>query len=136
MVNLKISVPIYELSAFNKLAHHAATVEISSDVDSLSEGYTALKSKINDLLRDANLQARLAGEIGDLEATIAAKKGTLEAMESRIQRATEQYERLREFLRNMGIEAADSYLTYHPNYLSGSHPKTVEVIGDDDDNEY
>jgi chromosome segregation ATPase len=135
MINLKISVPVYQSGGFNKLVHEA-TIEVSSDVDSLSEGYTALKTKINDLLRDTNLQAHLAGEIQDLDAEIAAKKGTLEAIESRIQRATEQHERLRQFLRNMGIEAADSHLTYHPNYLSDPQSKTVEVIDDEDDDEY
>jgi hypothetical protein len=134
MINLKISLPVYKSSSWNKLVHEG-TIEVSSDVDSLSEGYIALKLKIDELLRDMNLRVHIAGKIEDLDLELSSKEEELKTLEFQIQRATAQHERLREFLRNMGIDAADSYLTYHPTLLPGSQPKTVEVIGDDDDDD-
>jgi hypothetical protein len=59
MFNVKISVPTYQASSWGQLDKQGE-VQISADVDSLSQEYPVMKAQIDELLKEASAENRLS----------------------------------------------------------------------------
>ncbi len=116
MTFIRISVPVYKKNCWDDLEKDGR-VEVSSDVDNLSEGYQSLKLEIDKLLSELNAQDRLAKQAHDLENEIEQKARKLQYLLKNIEQATEHYESLRFFLHNMGIDPNSSRLTFDKRLL-------------------
>ncbi|MEG3907329.1 hypothetical protein QT979_08530 [Microcoleus sp. w2-18bC1] len=116
MTFLKISVPVYKKNNWENLEKDGR-IEVSSDVDNLSEGYQSLKLEIDKLLSEVNAENRLAKEVHELELEIENKAWKLKGILKDIEKATEHYESLKFFLQNLGVDPISPRLTFDKRFL-------------------
>lgn len=116
MTFLKLSIPVYKKNAWDNLEKDGR-LEVSSDVDNLSEGYQSLKLEIDKLLSEIQAENRLAQEAHALENEIEKKAWKLKALIKDIEQATEHYESLKFFLQNLGVDPVSSRLTFDKRFL-------------------
>jgi hypothetical protein len=76
MTFLKISIPIYKIDKWDRLEKDGK-IEVSSEVDSLTDGYESLRIQIDNLLAQLDASVRLADDASKLETEIAQKAYTL-----------------------------------------------------------
>ncbi|MEG4977090.1 hypothetical protein [Microcoleus sp. K4-B3] len=128
MTFLKISVPVYKKNKWENLDRDGK-IEVSSDVDNLSEGYQSLKLEIDGLLSELDAQNRLAEEAHALELEIEKKVFTLKGLIKDIEKATQHYESLKFFLQRLGIDPVAPRLTFDKQFLpQDASLSQVEVI--------
>ena len=96
MTFLKISLPVYKKYQWERLEKDGK-IEVSSEVDSLTDGYEFLKIQIDNLLSELDAQNRLADDADKLEREIQQKTHTLKSLVKDIEKATKHYEKLRFF---------------------------------------
>ena len=116
MTYLKISIPIYKRNQWRNLEKDGR-VEVSSEVDNLSEGYQSLKLEVDKLLSEINAENRLAKEVHELESEIEDKALKLKYLVKDIEKATEHYENLKIFLERLGIDPIAPRLTFDKRFL-------------------
>lgn len=116
MTFLKISIPVYKLNKW-KNWERDGKIEVSSEVDNLSQGYQDLKNQIDELLHELDAQNRLANDSNKLQDEIEAKARFLKMMTKNIQEATEHYECLKFFLEKLGIDSSAPRLTFDKKFL-------------------
>jgi hypothetical protein len=92
MLNLKLSVPTYKVDSWKQLDTQG-TLEISSEVDSLSEGYASIKAQVDELLTQASAENRLVLDLKDLESQRQNKQQSLHFLQNKINIATQQLRR-------------------------------------------
>ncbi|MFB8795916.1 MAG: hypothetical protein U7126_17250 [Microcoleus sp.] len=104
-------------------------IEVSSDVDNLSEGYQSLRLEIEELISELKAESRLAEEAYTLECQIEKKASELKRLLKDIERATAHYESLKFFLMNLGIAPTSSRLTFDKQFLpQDASLSQVEVV--------
>ncbi|MEG4013102.1 MULTISPECIES: hypothetical protein [unclassified Microcoleus] len=116
MTLLKISVPVYKKNEYDNFRKDGK-IEVSSDVDNLSEGYQSLKLEIDKLLSEVDAENRLAKEVHALERELEHKAYKLKKILQDIERATEHYETLKSFLQNLGVDPVAMKLTFDKRFL-------------------
>jgi predicted RNase H-like nuclease (RuvC/YqgF family) len=116
MTLLKISVPVFKKDKWKNLEKDGK-IEVSSDVDNLSEGYQSLKIEIDKLLSELNAENRLAEQAHALEREIERKAFELEGLNKNIEKATEHYEDFKIFLERLGIDPTAPRLTFDKRFL-------------------
>jgi len=116
MTFLKISLPVYKIDKWDRLEKDGK-IEVSSEVDSLSDGYESLKIQIDNLLAKLDSSIRLADDASKLETEIAQKAYTLKNLTRDIEKATEHYENLRLFLERLGVDPIAPRLTFDKRFL-------------------
>ena len=116
MTFLKISLPVYKTNSWGHL-EKGGRIEVSSEVDNLSEGYQSLKLEIEKLLLQMKAENRLAKELHTLESEAETKAYQLKMLLRDIERATAHYESLKFFLMNLGIDPTSSRLTFDKQFL-------------------
>lgn len=129
MTFLKLSIPVYKKDKWQQLEKDGK-IEVSSDVDNLSEGYTALKAQIDTLLVELDAQNRLANSIDRLEDEVREKTRQLEALKRNIETASGHYKNLELFLIRLGIDPSARDLTFDPEIslnLSSSRVSSVDI---------
>ncbi|MEG4855653.1 hypothetical protein QUB10_32870 [Microcoleus sp. B5-D4] len=132
MTFLKISIPVYKKDKWDNLEKDGR-IEVSSDVDNLSEGYQSLKIEIDKLLSEVQAENRLAQEAHALENEIETKGWKLKALIKDIEQATEHYESLKFFLQNLGVDPVSSRLTFDKRLLLQQvSVSEVKVLSDSD----
>ncbi len=99
MTFLKISLPVYKKDKWGRLEKDGK-IEVSSDVDSLTDGYEFLKIQIDNLLAELDGQNRLADDCEKLNDEINQKARVLKNLMRNIEIATAHYEKLRFFLKH------------------------------------
>ena len=125
---LKIKIPIYKKTKWKSLKKDG-TLEVSAEVDSLSEGYEMLKKQLDNLLAELDAQNRLAEDAETLERQIEDKARDLKCITKDIERATEHYKCLRLFLERLGIDPNQKRLTFDKQFLfSQASASEVEVV--------
>ena len=130
MTFLKISIPVYKKDKWDQL-EKSGRIEVSSDVDNLSEGYQALGIEIDNLLVELQAQNRLAGELKELESEKFDKIQVLKALTSQIKLATEHYDNLKLFLEKLGIDPDARRLTFDKKFLlQDASMSEVEIAAD------
>lgn len=129
MTLLKISVPVYKRNQWENLEKDGR-IEVSSDVDNLSEGYQSLKLEIDKLLSEVKAENRLAEEAHALEHEIKNKSFKLKGILEDIEKATEHYENLKIFLERLGIDPTAPRLTFDKRFLlRDASLSEVESVG-------
>jgi DNA integrity scanning protein DisA with diadenylate cyclase activity len=109
MYKLKVVINSYVRNSWRNLERHGE-IEISAEVDVLSEGYEKLKLQINELLTKIDAENQLISDIGETEKELQSKTKTLENLNNEIMVAKGQVNRLKAFLENLGINPADYVL--------------------------
>jgi hypothetical protein len=118
---LEISVPVYRRDSWNRLEKDGK-IEVSSEVDTLSEGYKSLKQEIDALLTQVDAETRLAETAQELQKEIDLKSCHLTRLAQDIERASEHYKNLKIFLENLGIDPTKKKLTFDTHLLLSSGP--------------
>lgn len=108
MFNVKISVPTYQANSWGEL-HKQGEVQISADVDSLSQEYPVMKAQIDELLKQASAENRLLLDLKELERKCENKQRSLNILQDKIKVARQQLRRMEDFLKRLGIDPA-SYI--------------------------
>ena len=103
MFNVKISVPTYQANSWGQLDKQGE-VQISADVDSLSQEYPVMKAQIDELLKEANAENRLVLDLKELERKCENKQRSLDILQDKINMARQQLRRLETFLKRLGID--------------------------------
>ncbi len=116
MTFLKISIPVYRRNEWKNLEKDGR-IEVSSDVDNLSDGYQSLKCEIDKLIQEINAETRLAENVSNLEQQIEEKAFTLRKLTENIETATAHYESLKFFLQSLGIDPTAHRLTFDKQLL-------------------
>ena len=93
---LEISVPVYRRDRWGRLERDGK-IQVSSEVDTLSEGYKSLKQELDVLLAQVEAETRLAQTVMELEEEIDKKTYTLTRLSQDIERASEHYKNLKIF---------------------------------------
>jgi soluble cytochrome b562 len=128
MTFLKISIPVYKKSSWDTLEKDGK-IEVSSDVDNLSEGYQLLKIEIDKLLFELDAQNRLVKDAKALEHEIQEKSRLLQNLVKNIDKATAHYEDLKFFLQNLGVDPLARRLTFDKQLLlQDASLSEVEVV--------
>ena len=131
MTFLKISLPVYKIDKWQRLEKDGK-IEVSSEVDSLSEGYESLKIQIDNLLAELDGQNRLAEDCEKLENEIQEKARTLKQLTKDIEKATKHYENLRLFLEGLGVDPIARRLTFDEKFLlQDASVSEIEVLSSD-----
>ena len=118
---LEISVPVYRRDRWGRLERDGK-IQVSSEVDTLSEGYKSLKQELDVLLAQVEAETRLAQTVMELEEEIDKKTYTLTRLSQDIERASEHYKNLKIFLENLGIDHTKKQLTFDTHLLLSSGP--------------
>ena len=103
MFHVKFSVPTYITNDFGPL-DKKGEVQISSDVDTLSDEYPRLKAQIDDLLKEVGAENRLVLDLEELERKCNQRKNTLYNLQEKIKVARQQLLRMEAFLKRLGID--------------------------------
>jgi len=111
--------------------------QVSSEVDTLSEGYKSLKQEIDTLLTQLDAETRLAETALTLQLEIEEKTRKLSKIAQDIERASEHYENLKILLQNLGIDPTKKQLTFDKHLLLSSGPVSdVAALSDPLDHEF
>jgi chromosome segregation ATPase len=138
---LEISVPVYRKDRWGRLERDGK-IEVSSEVDTLSEGYESLKQELDKLLTQVNAETRLAetrlAETAlKLQLEIDEKTHRLTRIAQDIERASEHYQNLKVFLQNLGSDPNKRQLTFDKHLLlSSGSVSDVAAISDPLDSEF
>jgi hypothetical protein len=129
MINVKIKAPVFRKNEFGYL-EPGADIQITGDFDSFSEGYTFLRTQLNELLQEQQAENTLILKHEDLEEEIAKKEKILQRINKSIEVARQQFQRLQNFLERLGINPDAFSLTIadKPIGLSTSSAVGVEVV--------
>ena len=127
---LEISVPVYRKDKWSRLELDGK-ITVSSEVDTLSEGYPALKQELDALLTKVDAETCLADTALDLQLEIDDKTRKLAELARDIERASEHYKNFKVFLENLGIDPNKKQLTFDKHLLLSSGPVSdVAAISD------
>jgi len=130
-VHIKIRIPVYKKNDWGSFDRQGK-VEVSSDVEALSEGYAALKGEIDQLVSEMDGSIRLAGSLREMETEIKTAAQTLEQLKRDIDRATRHYESLKLFLKQFGVDPQATRLTFDERLrLESSSEAAIEVLSED-----
>ncbi|MEG3955263.1 hypothetical protein [Microcoleus sp. herbarium2] len=125
--HLSISIPVYKKDRWDR-TERDGKLEVSSDVDSLSEGYEELKQQLDKLLAELDAQNRLAESALVLENQIAQKAHKLKNLTEDIERATQHYKTLKVFLEALGIDPRTPRFTFDQQLISTASVTEVEAL--------
>jgi len=103
MLNVTISVPTYKSNGWGRLDKQGE-IQISSEVNSLSEEYPRIKAQVDELLEKANAENRLILDLESLEAAREKKQNALDDLQDRIEQARHHLGLLENFLKRLGID--------------------------------
>jgi seryl-tRNA synthetase len=133
---LEISVPVYRKDKYARLEKEGK-IQVSSEVDTLSDGYKRLKKEIDDLMAEIDGQTRLADEIDSLQCEIENKSHTLSRLVKDIEKATEHYKNLTILLTSLGVDPTQKRLTIDTQLLlSDASVAEVEVTANQVSHEF
>ena len=116
---LEISVPVYKRDRWGRLERDGK-IQVSSQVDTLSEGYKSLKQELDALLTQVDAETRLAETALTLQLEIDEKTRKLTEIAQDIERASEHYKNFKVFLQNLGIDPNKKQLTFDSHLLLSS----------------
>lgn len=102
MFNLKITLPTYRPDDYTSLCV-SGELQVSAEVDTLSDGYTALKKQIDELLRETQAENKIVLDLQNLQSEIEEKAKTLKNLNRDVESAKAQLQRLKKFLALLGV---------------------------------
>ncbi|MEZ2226880.1 MAG: hypothetical protein ACBR50_11490 [Microcoleus sp.] len=102
MFSLKITLPTYKPNDYNNLCV-SGELQVSAEVDTLSDGYAALKNQLDQLLKETQAENQIVVDLKNLQSEIELKKTTLKRVNQDLESAKAQLKRLKKFLSLLGI---------------------------------
>ena len=105
MTSLRISIPVYKRNCWGNLDTSGEIVVSDSEARHLSDSYDSLKLQIDELLLKLGAENQLVLDFQQLQDEIDTKKSVLRTLNSQIERANCQFNRLKNFLARLGIDA-------------------------------
>jgi|SRR4028119_269150 hypothetical protein len=105
MFNVKISVPTYKVNSWGQLDKQGE-VQISADLESLSQEYPVMKAQIDELLREASAENSLVLDLKELDRKCEQRQKSLNILQDKINVARQQLRRMEDFLKPLGIDPA------------------------------
>jgi len=142
MINLKLTAPVFKKDEFGRF-ERTANIEIAGDFDTFSQGYTFLRTQIDELLQQQGAENTMLLNLDGLNEEIVKKEKTLQRLNRDIEIAKNQLHRLNNFLIRLRIDPSSYSLLISDGPLTSSTLETaVEVVDpipfdcsdDDDDN--
>jgi chromosome segregation ATPase len=127
MFSIKISIPTYKANSWGQLDKQGE-VQISAEVDSLSDGYAALKVQVDELLAQANAENQIVVNLQKLGNEIDRRESTLRMLNDKIETARAQLQRLEKFLRRLGIDPASYSLDISNHALESAMDEAEEAV--------
>lgn len=129
MINVKITAPVFKRDEFAGF-ERKADIHIAGDFGSFSEGYTFLRTQIDELLQAQQADNTLLLNHDGLQQEIANKERTLQRLNKDIEIARNQLQQLQNFLQRLGIDpTAYSLLIANKSIeLSPSSGVCAEVV--------
>ena len=103
MFNVKISIPTYQVGSLGRLSQQGE-IELSSEVNSLSEEYPVMKAQVDALLKEVGAENRLILDVEALEAKREKMQCNLDRLQDNLECAQKQLRRLENFLKRLGID--------------------------------
>lgn len=131
MIHLKISIPVFAKDKWDSF-EKKGKIEVTSNVDNLSEGYEALRNQIDHLVQELDASTRLAEKAEKMDREIEEKAYTLKCLKKDIEKATQHYEDLKIFLTAFGVDLNASRLTFDKRLLlaEASETELKSISGD------
>lgn len=105
MTSLRISIPVYKRNRWGNLDTSGEIVVSDSEARHLSDSYDSLKLQIDEFLLKLGAENQLVLDCQQLQDEIDTKKSVLRTLNSQIERANCQFNRLKNFLARLGIDA-------------------------------
>jgi len=129
MINVKLTAPVFKRDEFGGF-DRKADIQIAGDFDSFSEGYTFLRTQIDELLQKHQADNTLLLDRDKLQEEIGNKERTLQRLNKDIETARNQLQRLQNFLQRLGIDpiAYSLLIANKPIELSTSSGVCAEVV--------
>jgi hypothetical protein len=135
-MHLELSVPVYRRDKWGRLEKDGK-IEVSSEVDTLSEGYLAVKKELETLLTQVDIETRLAEDALTLQLEIEEQTRKLTELKKDIERASEHYKSLRLFLEKLGIDPNKKHLTFDKQLLlSSASVSQIDVMAEQSSHEF
>ncbi|MEG4294169.1 hypothetical protein Q5692_35620 [Microcoleus sp. C2C3] len=103
MINIKITAPVYKRDEWGHF-DRKVDIQVAADVETFSEGYAFLRTQVDELLQQSGAENQMLLKLHDLEKHISRREKTLESLESKIEIANAQLQRLQNFLERLGID--------------------------------
>jgi len=123
MINVKLTVPVFKKDEFCRF-DRTADIQVAGDFESFSEGYTFLRTEIDELLQLQQADNTLLLNHDELRKEISNKERTLELLNRDIETAKNQLLRLQNFLQRLGIDPS-AYSLLISNGPIGSSTSSV-----------
>ena len=129
MINVKLTAPVFKKDEFGGF-DRKADIQIAGDFESFSEGYTFLRSQIDELLQAQQADNTLLLNRDGLQQEITNKERTLQRLNKDIEIAKDQLQRLQNFLQRLGIDptAYSLLIANKPIASSTSSGVCAEVV--------
>ena len=129
MINVKLTAPVFQKDEFGHF-DRKADIQIAGDFEIFSEGYTFLRTQIDELLQAQQADNTLLINHDRLQKEIANKERTLQRLNKDIELARGQLQRLQNFLQRLGIDptAYSLIIANKPMELSTSSGVCAEVV--------
>jgi hypothetical protein len=103
VLNLEIALPTYNRNRWGNL-DTLGKITVSAEGTNSIEIYDSLKNQIEELLKQTQAENQLVLDYRQLAKDIDDKRSTLTSINSQIQRAKRQLNRLKNFLNRLGID--------------------------------
>lgn len=133
MTTLKISVPVYKCNNWGNLEVCGEITVSASDGESLTQDYDRLKLQIDELLQKVNAENQLVLDCRRLADEIETKNSALKTLNVQVECANRQFNRLKNFLGRLGIDATSSQMIVAQEVQQKL--RSVAVVGNDDDDD-
>lgn len=133
MTTLKISVPVYKRNNWGNLEVCGEITVSASDGESLTQDYDRLKLQIDELLQKVNAENQLVLDCRRLADEIETKNSALKTLNVQVECANRQFNRLKNFLGRLGIDATSSQMIVAQEVQQKL--RSVAVVGNDDDDD-
>jgi len=126
MINVKLTAPVFKKDEFGHF-DRKADIQVAGDFESFSEGYTFLRTQIDELLQLQQADNTLLLNHDQLQQEISSKGRTLESLNRDIEIARKQLLRLQNFLGRLGIDPTAYSLLIANNPIGSSTSSVVNA---------
>ncbi|MEZ2318860.1 MAG: hypothetical protein ACBR15_07565 [Microcoleus sp.] len=116
MFSLKITLPTYKPNDYNNLCV-SGELQVSAEVDTLSDGYAVLKNQLDQLLKETQAENQIVLDLQNLQSEIDQKTTTLKRVNQDLESARAQLKRLKKFLALLGINPSQYSLEINDRVL-------------------
>jgi hypothetical protein len=126
MIKVQVTAPVFKKDEFGQFNRNA-DIQVTGDFESFSEGYTFLRTQIDELLQLQQADNTLLLNHDELQEEISKKARTIELLNRDIETAKKQLLRLQNFLQRLGIDPSAYSLLIANNPIGSSTSSVVNA---------